>query len=163
VRPLTLWLEDAIAMTAKEFVAKHPYPFVVWWTEHGVQATPVHNQALTIDRMVLDGPAKKRNPLIDNYLVEPLLGAKRFTLGTNPDCGIVVVDSSVSRQHAELALSDKGWTVRDTNSTAGTYVNDEPPTATPLASGDRITLGTVDLLFLESRAVYDLISRLELF
>src|SRR5262245_46814833 len=36
---------------------------------------------------------------------------------------IVLDDSSVSRQHAELHVSGAGWSVRDLQSTNGTFVN----------------------------------------
>ena len=36
---------------------------------------------------------------------------------------IVLDDSSVSRRHAEVRYADDGWSVRDLESTNGTYVN----------------------------------------
>src|SRR5262249_51737592 len=47
-----------------------------------------------------------------------VLGAGR--LGT---LEIVLDDSSVSRRHAEVRVSDNAWWVRDLESTNGTYVN----------------------------------------
>jgi hypothetical protein len=44
-------------------------------------------------------------------------------IGRSHDGDLVVLASSVSREHAELAWSDAGWTVRDLGSRNGTFVN----------------------------------------
>jgi hypothetical protein len=43
-------------------------------------------------------------------------------LGRSPDCELLVLSSSVSRQHAELRKTDGGWTARDLGSRNGTAV-----------------------------------------
>src|SRR5262245_46685224 len=44
-------------------------------------------------------------------------------IGRNPKGDVVVLASSVSREHAELRLTPAGWTARDLGSRNGTFVN----------------------------------------
>jgi putative nucleotidyltransferase with HDIG domain len=44
-------------------------------------------------------------------------------LGRSRQSEIILDHSSISRRHAEIALSDGGWVVRDTGSTNGTFLN----------------------------------------
>jgi hypothetical protein len=78
-------------------------------------------------------------------LVVPPGGA---VIGRSRDCDIVLHDSNVSRRHAEISPSGKGWLIKDLGSTNGVRVNgrtvDGPH---PLESGDRVELGTVDVRF----------------
>lgn len=82
-------------------------------------------------------------------MVVPTAGA---IVGRSRDCDIVLGDANVSRHHAELRPDDRGgWTVADLGSTNGVRVNGRsaggPDTPTPVRSGDRIDLGTVDMTF----------------
>jgi hypothetical protein len=78
-------------------------------------------------------------------LVVPAAGA---VIGRSRDSDIVLDDSNVSRRHAEIAPSRRGWLIQDLGSTNGVRVNgrqvDGPH---PLESGDRIELGTVRVGF----------------
>ncbi|HEX2690655.1 MAG TPA: FHA domain-containing protein [Kofleriaceae bacterium] len=44
-------------------------------------------------------------------------------IGRNPDRDLVVLASSVSREHAQLTRTETGWTVRDLGSRNGTFVD----------------------------------------
>ena len=56
-------------------------------------------------------------------------------------------DTEVSREHAVLLREDNTFTLRDLNSSNGTYVNGEPITSFQLASGDQVQVGKTLLLF----------------
>ena len=47
----------------------------------------------------------------------------RTAIGRNHDSDLVILASSVSREHAELTQTGAGWTVRDLGSRNGTFVN----------------------------------------
>ena len=76
------------------------------------------------------------------------LTGTRVYIGRESTCNIVVSDPNASRRHAELRTNGKGvWTITDMGSTNGTYLNGEQITSAVLVDGDRITVGTTDLVF----------------
>ena len=50
----------------------------------------------------------------------------RMIIGKNPNCQILLEDSKISDQHAEIYIQDGRYFVRDLGSTNGTFVNGEP-------------------------------------
>lgn len=82
-------------------------------------------------------------------MVVPNAGA---IIGRSRECDVVLGDPNISRQHAELRPDGAGgWTVADLGSTNGVRINGRPVAGprvpTPVRSGDRIDLGTVDMRF----------------
>jgi Protein of unknown function (DUF3662)/FHA domain len=70
------------------------------------------------------------------------------TLGRSRDCDIVLDDSSISRRHAEIRPAGDGWTVADLGSTNGVRLNGRTLRgATPLQDGDRVELGSTEIVF----------------
>jgi FHA domain-containing protein len=69
-------------------------------------------------------------------------------IGRHHDRELVVLASSVSREHAELRRGEDSWTVRDLGSRNGTFVDgvraDGPM---PVASGALLKIGDVALWF----------------
>lgn len=69
------------------------------------------------------------------------VGIFPLIIGRAPECGIVVAEGDVSRQHACVMRTPAGYVVVDT-STHGTLVNGEPVAAQrPLHAGDLIEVG----------------------
>jgi hypothetical protein len=69
-------------------------------------------------------------------------------IGRSRDCEIVLEDSGVSRRHAELRPTASGWTIEDLGSTNGVRVNGlAVHGAHELSSGDRIEMGSTEMLF----------------
>ena len=46
-----------------------------------------------------------------------------FTIGRDPDCDVIVTDSSVSRRHVKVSQSDGGLFVEDVGSSNGTWID----------------------------------------
>jgi hypothetical protein len=73
---------------------------------------------------------------------------EKYTIGRQTTCDIVIADHNVSRVHAEITVIQATWQIDDRGSTNGTRVNGtvivEP---TPLASGDVIAFGAVNIHF----------------
>ncbi len=76
------------------------------------------------------------------------ISGDRVTLGSGPECDVVLEDESVSRQHAEIARSPKGLLLRDLESYTGTYHNDRWIAEALLAQGDTIRIGRHTLVLL---------------
>jgi hypothetical protein len=78
-----------------------------------------------------------------------VLDSDPTVLGRSRDCDVVIDDPNVSRRHAELHRTpDGGWAVHDLGSTNGVLINGKRVKRTQqLAQGDRIELGTSELVF----------------
>jgi serine/threonine-protein kinase len=73
---------------------------------------------------------------------EYLLDRERLVIGRDAKCDLVINDLEVSRRHAMLVSSGRGYTLQDLHSTNGTFVNQRRVTGQkPLAPGDEIALG----------------------
>lgn len=67
-----------------------------------------------------------------------------FTLGRQSDNDLVLLDSRISRHHAQILQSEEGYVIEDMGSRHGTYVNNEQITRAQLKTGDEISLGVRD-------------------
>jgi Protein of unknown function (DUF3662)/FHA domain len=83
------------------------------------------------------------------------VGARRLlvppgggTIGRSRDCEIVLEDVGISRHHAEIRPGPGGWTIEDLGSTNGVIVNGQHARgAQPLSAGDRVELGSTEIVF----------------
>jgi HD-GYP domain-containing protein (c-di-GMP phosphodiesterase class II) len=73
--------------------------------------------------------------------------AARLQIGRLPDLDVILDDASVSRRHAELALGDDGWVVRDLGSSNGTFLNGARVgwTDQRVRPGDALKVGNLSL------------------
>ena len=69
----------------------------------------------------------------------------KTTVGRSDECEYLLDDKSISRRHLEVYFrSSKGWSVRDLESTKGSYVNGQKITEpTELNNGDLLKLGNI--------------------
>ena len=79
-----------------------------------------------------------------------VLGEGENIIGRDPQCGVWLDASGVSRQHASIRIDheSRSAVLTDLNSTNGTLARGAPVVApTALADGDTITIGSVELTF----------------
>ncbi|MBA3422043.1 MAG: DUF3662 domain-containing protein [Thermoleophilaceae bacterium] len=76
-----------------------------------------------------------------------MLSGDRMVLGRSREADIILDDPNISRRHAELRRQDGDWTIADLGSTNGVKVNGKRVDRAPLAPGDEILLGTLELSF----------------
>lgn len=82
-------------------------------------------------------PTNERYPLAEHSIA----------LGRSQECDITLLDTNVSRRHAEIRPRGDGFVVVDLGSTNGTRVNGVPVSERELRDGDEITLGNTRLVF----------------
>ena len=71
----------------------------------------------------------------------------RATIGRSKDCDIQLADPNVSRKHAEVRQEGTAYWAVDLGSTNGMEVNGRRQKRAKLRQGDRITLGSTELVF----------------
>jgi pSer/pThr/pTyr-binding forkhead associated (FHA) protein len=99
-----------------------------------VDALPSGHALLVVQR----GPGSGSRFLLDQDVVRA---------GRNPDSDIFLDDVTVSRQHAEFHRSGDSFTVTDSGSLNGTYVNRDRIDTVHLTDGDEVQIGKYRLVF----------------
>lgn len=159
---LTRLLDDAATRAA---FRKAPVPVLVWENA----PPPKLSQELlwvTNPKIRIERPGD--DPLI--YRIEKSPRGNAFglgiTLGRAVNNDLVLDDPSVSRFHAYLVLDEhsKVWHVVDAESSTGTFCAGErlaPRRPAPLADGEVVRVGLVDLTFLVPEALERYVRRRE--
>jgi hypothetical protein len=108
----------------------------------------LHTGAFRVDARLREGPSgvgagslllpsNDRYVLIDHVVV----------IGRSPECEITIVDSNVSRRHAEIQPRGDGFVVVDLGSTNGTRVNGVRVSERELQDGDELAFGNTRMIF----------------
>ncbi len=114
--------------------------------DDGLEATAVHTPV---------PPRRRVNPADRPWLdVDgdryPLMGALTI-LGRDDSADILLDDPGISRRHSEVRVTTDGphhvCSIRDLDSTNGTFLNGERITSARLEDGDRITVGRTSVTF----------------
>jgi pSer/pThr/pTyr-binding forkhead associated (FHA) protein len=103
-----------------------------------VDALPVGHAMLVVQR----GPGSGSRFLLDKDVV---------SAGRHPDSDIFLDDVTVSRRHAEFVRSGETYTVADSGSLNGTYVNRDRIDKVALKDGDEVQIGKFRLVFYSGR------------
>lgn len=82
-----------------------------------------------------------------------LLDEDDVTAGRDPKSDILLDDSTVSRQHARFHRTNGTYTIVDSGSLNGTYVNRERVDQAVLKDGDEIMIGKFRLVFFTNAAL----------
>lgn len=85
-----------------------------------------------------------------------LLDEDTVTVGRDPHADILLDDSTVSRSHAVFHRSNGKFTVQDSGSLNGTYVNRKRVDEAVLHNGDEIMIGKFRLVFFTRSAVVNI-------
>jgi hypothetical protein len=73
--------------------------------------------------------------------------SQRVVIGRSRECDVQISDPNASRRHAEIRRDGGTFSIVDLGSTNGTDVNGRRTQRAKLSDGDRITIGTTDLVF----------------
>jgi len=85
-------------------------------------------------RLALEAPDGSSTPLSDG-----------LTIGRSGESGVVVHDGRVSRRHARIVADGTGWSVEDTGSANGTFVDGAQVRRSRLDHGQVLTVGDTPL------------------
>jgi hypothetical protein len=155
---------ELVRASLKEFVERHPNPFLVHTSGTLKAGDRGKTRGLTVDRIMIEGKTPMPAKVGDNFFAGELRSRDNdnvVTVGFSSTCDVVIDDQSLSKQHAWFERTTNGnWRVWDNDSLAGTQVNDKPlKPGEPkiLTTGDKITFGYVDATFLTADAFYRLL------
>jgi len=85
---------------------------------------------------------------ISNFLVDK----DEVSIGRSEDNDLVLSDGSVSRHHAKIIKTNKGYVISDLGSFNGTRVNGKSIQSSPLRQDDEIRVGIVKLNFVKDKS-----------
>ena len=167
MRTLQDYLHECLTLVEDDFCSRHRGAFLLHsaiadGSFRHVKATRVP----TIDRLEVEG---RRSPELGSSPFEwfqvfelPVeeSGTARVCIGCSRTCDVVLDDASVSRRHAWVTATPYAYYVEDNDSSAGTAVNGrvlKKQETAKLTTGDRVSFGTVDLVFLPAQSFYSFV------
>ena len=80
-----------------------------------------------------------------------LITSQGASIGRSSSSDVFLDDVTVSRSHAKIESTSSGFSLKDSGSLNGTYVNNSSVTEHVLHSGDQIQIGKFHLLFVSGR------------
>lgn len=86
--------------------------------------------------------------LSDNKRITREFFKENLTIGRQDTCGLILQHKTVSKEHALIIPAQAGYTIRDTDSANGIYLNGKRIKESPLTPGDRLRIGKFELIFL---------------
>ena len=158
MEPITAFIPICKELGPEEFARKFPYHFLVHSTLTGGSLKPLdQTRGMTVDRLVVpDGSTGPATPaIVECFTVFRLRprapDAPTISVGLSSTCDVQVNDASLSKVHAHFSVVGGNAFIRDADSTSGTTVNGDAVSSAewfPVAAGDRISLGFVEMVLL---------------
>jgi hypothetical protein len=108
-----------------------------------VYRKPPETEAVSVEELGLDREIVSLTANGTKHEVE----SGKVTIGRSKDCDIQLPDPNVSRKHAEVRQEGAAYWAVDLDSTNGMEVNGRRQKRAKLRQGDRITLGSTELVF----------------
>ena len=109
------------------------------------EGAPVHAAPAGIDAPYLS--VKSGRLKGENLKLEPKQSTNVWSIGSDPDKDIAIVDDGVSGFHATIKNEGARWKLTDQMSANGTFVNGAKISVHFLSSGDQIRFGPTDCVF----------------
>lgn len=149
----------AQSLTRRQFIDKHPYPFLVLHARTDAESS--NNAFATQVAPQLLSPAQS-----GEMTVLPIAkGAdspfqSHISVGRARNCDLVIRHRSVSKLHARFRVDEGQVIVSDAGSQNGTFVNGKrllPNEAVAVSTSAQLVFGSVPARTLDAEAVYELL------
>jgi hypothetical protein len=152
MKPVSQYSAACVGLPPDVFVQQFPGPFLVHSSLTGGDLQP-KSGARTIDALVIPEEApNSEDEEITVFTVKQFVASRGLlAIGSGRDCAVRISAASISRIHAFLRREVRGWILEDAGSTTGTWVNGdalESRASHAVATGDHVSLGTLDFTFL---------------
>jgi hypothetical protein len=104
-------------------------------------------EAAALDGVDADVPGEREVAALTIDGERHPLDKRVVVLGRSQDCDVQLADPNVSRRHAEVRQEESSFWIVDLGSTNGMEVNGRRLRQSKLEDGDRITLGSTEVVF----------------
>jgi hypothetical protein len=143
---ITLTSTPKVKLLADDNIGLHQVAVSAWHMTNGMDSTQSMRPGKVWDT---NKPDFARALLILNGKQQIVIDRPVINLGRNRDNHVIFNDPAVSRHHAQIRLRFGQHVLFDLGSTSGTLVNSCQIQETTLQSGDVITLGASNLIYIE--------------
>ena len=118
------------------------YTFLIWAFWLMWQELRAHSNVLNARQI----PAIKLQIALPNGMQTLIFQEPEICIGRDVSCECILLDATISAQHARLSFHHQQWWLEDLNSTNGTFIQEDSIT-TPvvLTSGDQVRCGRVEI------------------
>jgi pSer/pThr/pTyr-binding forkhead associated (FHA) protein len=171
--PITHFLGRFAELTAPQFEAVHPGPFLVHSSARGEPLEATVEGNTLVGRQILDPGAPRARTDAEVLTVfttrSKVAAGQSASVGSGSTSALLVGAASVSRLHAILHLSPAGakggeWSLEDAESAGGTWLNGARLAAYErrrVVAGDDVRLGSVDLSFYPAASFHELVRSIQ--
>jgi Protein of unknown function (DUF3662)/FHA domain len=110
------------------------------------KGAPVPTEAVSAEELGME-PEQPEPVVLEVDGERHEIAGSRVVIGRSRECDIQITDPNVSRRHAELRREGSAFWLVDLGSTNGIDVNGRRQARAKLSDGDRLTIGTTEVVF----------------